>query len=114
MRLIVTTVCLVAALVSACGGESCDDVADDGLVLLEDFFAEIDTLDVADSTTDAELIAEFEERADEIDRRFSDAGCTGDEIDRLMAERFEELSAESEFGQILLELVLSGGLFGNE
>lgn len=112
--LIAAAVGLVAA---ACGGggASCESIADDGMELVQDLIDEIDSMsqeELEAAILGEGFLADFEEKAEEIDDRASEAGCSDEEMQMLVNERAGSLTAETEFGQLLLDGVQSGDFFG--
>lgn len=114
--MLVAALALVAA---ACGGgeAGCDAIMDDGLVLFQDALDELEGLtlsDLADPSADPFASGDFEARADALDERTRDAGCTDEEMAELFAERIDELSVGSDnpAGQFLVSILQQAAASG--
>ena len=130
-RAITLLLAFMFVAVAACGDDdagspdpaslgSCDSIADASIGLLQD------TLDYVDSLSAEELatmgsaeetpaaLAAIEAQGTALEARATTLGCTGEQMDSLMAARVDRLSSDSVFGQFLIESVRSGegGYFG--
>jgi hypothetical protein len=113
----------LALIAAACGDDgaadpasvdSCEGLADAGVALLQDTIDIIDSMDVEalaalgeEGATPPELVS-IEERGEELTDRADALGCSDEEMAALMAERAEDLSSDSIFGQFILEGIRSG------
>ncbi len=107
---------LTAAVLTGCGGTgaNCGPIADEGIELLQDFIDEFDQLtpdEAAAAAVDPEFLADIEERADEIDAKADAEGCSEEQITELLLERADGLEARTEFGQLLLDVILDEAFF---
>jgi hypothetical protein len=121
-RLAVAALCL-SMVAAACGDDaaadpatldSCEGLATAGIDLLQDTIDLIDGLDAAALASfgeGTEVPPEFtaiQTRGDELTGRATEIGCSDEEMAALMAERAGGLSADSVFGQFILEGVRAG------
>ena len=129
MRRMIGMTLVLAIAAAACGGDdaadpasldSCEAVADASIVVLQD------TLDIMDNLSIEELAAlggsdetpdqfkEIEAQGAAFEARAGELGCTEEEMSALLADRATGLSAESQFGQLILEGLKAGesGFFG--
>ena len=97
-----------AALAAAgCGGgpDTCADLADDAVVLIQEA---IDAVDDPSGAPDPGAPGDFEARGDALERRALELGCTPEEMAGLLAERVGRLDAGSEAGQAVIESLRDG------
>jgi hypothetical protein len=120
-----------ALIAAACGDDgaadpasldSCEALAVAGIAMLQETIDLIDGLDASELAALGESDAtppEFEAiqaRGDELTDRATEIGCTDEEMANLVAARAGDLSADSVFGQFILEGVQGGegtGFFGD-
>ncbi len=134
MKRIAVALLSLALLATACGDDeavdaidaasldSCEGLAAAGIALLQDTIDLIDGLD-ADALAvlgdGAETPPEFvalQTRGDEMTARADEIGCSDEEMAALLSERANNLTADSVFGQFILEGVRageSGDFFGD-
>lgn len=124
MRRFFLSLMALALVVAACGDDdaaadpasldSCDGLAVAGIDLLQDTIDVIDGLDaeglaaLANAEETPPVFVEFQRRGDELTARADEIGCSDEEMTTLLAEKAGGLSAESTFGQFVLEGVRSG------
>lgn len=134
MKRIAVALLSLALLATACGDDeavdaidaasldSCEGLAAAGIALLQDTIDLIDGLDadaLAALGDGAETPTEFvalQTRGDEMTARADDIGCSDEEMAALLSERANNLTADSVFGQFILEGVRageSGDFFGD-
>lgn len=94
MKNLATLALAIAMVAAACGGgsASCADIVDDGMVLFQDVIDEMDGValtDLGDPFEDPE----WEARADDLQQRTDEAGCTDGEMTDLFAEKLPVLTA---------------------
>ena len=120
---LVVTACGDGDAVDAASLDSCEGLADAGISLLQDTIDLIDGLDAAALVAlgeDSEPLPEFtalQARGDEMTSRADQIGCSDEVMAALLAERASGLSADSVFGQFIVEGVRggdSGDFFGGE
>lgn len=116
---------LVLALVAAaCGdddgggtdpasAESCEELADIGINLMQDAVDQFDDMDLAEfmeMASSDEMPAELqrlEEIGTQMETRAEELGCSDEEGDRLMCERVDELKADGDVGKLIVEGIKS-------
>ena len=125
LRAVMKTISLVAVVVLAlglvaCGGgqpETCDEVADVTIDLMQDLIKDVEQ-EVGDMSVE-ELIAtggelpsveRFQEDAANIDEQAAELGCTQTQIQDAVTARANSLEAETPIGQFIIEAIRSGGL----
>lgn len=112
---------LIAALglvAAACGGDdaggSCESVADDAIQVIQDVIDELDSLtldELAAMDDEPEAIADMERRADELQDKANDLGCSDSTMEELLNARVGDLKAEGMFGELLVSELEGGGFF---
>lgn len=114
----------LALVAAACGDddsavavaslESCEGLADAGISLLQDTIDLIDGLDAAalaalgEGTEPPPEFVALQTRGDEMTARADAIGCSDEEMAGLLSDRAGGLSADSVFGQFILEGVRAG------
>ena len=120
MRRVVVAISVLAVVAAGCSGgsgEDCGEIADEGIDLLQDFVDEVDEMgadELAAAVGDADFITDLEDRADALDERAAAAGCSEERMAELLDERAGDLSADSEFGQTIVDLILTDQFFTTE
>ena len=106
MRKLFVLVAAFGLAVTACGGGgagTCEEVADDAIVLFQEFLDEASDMTEEDLISGGEaLFEDFEKKGEEIDQQISEIGCTDAEMDSLMAERVGDLEADGLVGELIL------------
>ncbi len=124
MKRLVAFLLSLTLVVAACGDDaaadpsdlnSCEGLAGAGLSMLQETIDLIDGLDAAAlaefADPESEPSPEFaalEERGNELTARADEIGCSDEEMTALLVARVDELSADSVFGQFILESVRTG------
>lgn len=120
MKRVLLAVAVFGLVVAACGGDggdagSCADIADEGIAAIQEVINEIDTMSLDDLTAlgseDPEFITDMETRMDELDERSTELGCSDEELAELVQDRVGDLSADSEFGQLMIDQFSDSGIF---
>ena len=119
MRRVMIAAGLVGAVLTACSGDAaaCGDIADEGFELLQEFVDEVDAMDaaqLAEAVNDDSFLGGIEGRATALDERAAAAGCTEEDMADLLAERSEGLVADTEVGQVIVDLILEDAFFPTE
>ncbi|MBT8198494.1 MAG: hypothetical protein KJP12_05615 [Acidimicrobiia bacterium] len=116
MKKAIALFCALALAASACGGDSasCDTIADDAIVLIQDLIDEFDQLSLDDLNAAEEpaFVAEFETDAEQLDERAADAGCTDATMEGLMDDRIDRLESTGLIGEALIAQLQEDG-FGS-
>lgn len=116
MRKIAALVCAIGLVAAACGGgdsASCDAIADDAIVLIQDLIDEFDALSLEELSGDEPaFIADFESDAEGLDQRAVDAGCSDSEMESLMDDRIDRLTSTGLIGETVIQQLQSEG-FGS-
>lgn len=110
---------LVALVFAGCGGEAstCEEIADQTIDLAQQLIDDVED-EVGDLPLDAVLSAEdglpaaedYAERSDRIDARAAELGCAPADLEALVAERADRLTAETPVGLFIVDAIRSGGL----
>ncbi|MDJ0960408.1 MAG: hypothetical protein QNJ88_07100 [Acidimicrobiia bacterium] len=116
MRRVLIAVGLVGAVLAGCGGTgaNCEPIADEGIELLQSFIDEIEGLspdELMEAAADPNFIADIEEQADELDAKADAEGCSEEQMRELLEVRAESLEAQTEVGQIIVDLILDDAFF---
>lgn len=124
MKRIATLLIALALIAAACGDDdaaadpasldSCEGLAVAGISMLQDTIDLIDGLDAtalaafSDGSDVPPEFVEIQQRGDELTARADEIGCSDEEMAALMAERAADLSADTAFGQFILESIKTG------
>jgi hypothetical protein len=94
-------------VVSACGGSdsaSCEGIAEDAMGLVQGLIDEIDGMSLEElSSLGDEFTSDFEAQFEDLEARADDANCSDSEMADLVEERVDDLTAETEFGDLFIE-----------
>ena len=119
MKRLVAVIAAFGLVLAACGGgtASCEDIADDMIVMVQDVIDEVDGMSeeelAAVGAGDAGFDEDFEQRTEELQQEADEAGCDDAALEELFTARAGSLTAESEFGQFFVEMFSGGELFEN-
>ena len=112
---------LLAALglvIAACGGDSggdsCESVADDAIQVIQEVINEMDSLTLEElgaMEEEPEALADMERRAEELQDKANELGCSDAEMEELLNARVGNLQAEGMFGELLISELEGGGFF---
>lgn len=106
MRKLLVLAAAFGLVVTACGGDgagSCAEVADEAIVLFQEFLDEASSMTEDDFVSGGEaLFEDFEAKGEKLDEQINDLGCTDEEMNSLMAERVGTLDAGGFLGEMLL------------
>jgi hypothetical protein len=117
MRKLFILMAALGLLAAACGGDSggsCESVADDAIQVIQDVINELDSLsleEIAAMEEEPEALADMERRADELQDRANELGCSDAEMEELLNARVGDLEAEGMFGELLVGELEGGGFF---
>ncbi|MGI9667612.1 MAG: hypothetical protein ACR2N2_11070 [Acidimicrobiia bacterium] len=115
-------VSVVALLLASCGGDdisaqSCDEVVDETVALIQKLiddvdseFGELSVQDFIASGGELPSIESFESDAAEIDAIAAELGCTQSQISAGLESRAGELTASTDLGRFLIDAIRAGGL----
>lgn len=116
---------LIAVLALAAAGcssqpETCDEVADETIVLMQDLIDEVeselgemsveDLIESFSAGEEVPSVAAFEEKAEELSKRAGELGCTQQQLETAVAERTDRLEASTPLGRFILDAIKRGGL----
>lgn len=106
---------VVAACSSADDEANCAEIADEAIAVIQDFVDEVSALSVDELFSAGESvpgIEDFEARGEALQQEANDAGCSDEEMQRLLNQRTDNLESESEFGQLIIDGIQQEGFFG--
>lgn len=124
MNRLVAAICAAFMVFAACGdssggggdpgsAESCDDLVDAGIDLIQDVLDELSDLDLADiealGNEPPEALNDLEARGQELEERADELGCTDEELSAGLTARVDELEADGPFAELILEGIKSEG-----
>lgn len=102
-------------VVAGCGGSesSCADIATDAVNMVQDVVDDVDAMSQDDlaSLGTSGLFDEFTVEAAALDERAAGAGCSDQDMTELVTEKAQDLTAETEFGQLFIDSIRSGQIF---
>ena len=120
MKKLTMLIVSLAVVAAGCGGgeAGCAAIVDDGLVLFQDALDELEGLtlsDLSDPSADPFSSGDFDSRAEQLEQRTRDAGCTDEEMSELFADRIDELEVGSEnpAGQFLVSILQAAAAEGD-
>lgn len=105
---------LMAAGCSMGSTAECAAIADDAIALLQGFVDEVDALNEAgegERVFDPDFVTQLEEDAAAIDDRSASAGCSEQQMADLLSARSDRLTAATEGGQAMVDLMLNDQFF---
>ena len=108
-------VLVVAACSSSDGEASCGEIADEAIAVIQDFVDEVSALSVDEIFSAGENVPgidDFEARGETLQQEANDAGCSDEEMQRLLNARVGSLESDSEFGQLIFDGIQQEGFFG--
>ena len=119
-RTLILLAVVLALVLSACGGgepETCEDIADVTVDLMQDLIDDVEK-EVGDrsvedfSATQGELpsVEKFQDEARKIDERASELGCNRAIVETLVADRGSRLEASTPIGRFMIDAMMSGDL----
>jgi hypothetical protein len=108
-------------VVAACGGAAeaadCEEIADQTIDLIQALINDVDSeaatislQEFVDSRAELPSLDAFDGAADAIEERSSELGCTEAEVAADVASQLGTLTAKSELGRFVIDLLVSGGL----
>ncbi len=119
----VIVVAVIALVAAGCGGsepETCDEVAVQTIVLMQDLIDDVEkefgeeSLDeiIARMLAGEELpsVVAFEEQADDLSQRAGELGCTQEGLEEAVATRTDRLKATTPLGEFIIDGIERGGL----
>ena len=114
----VALVAVVGLVVAACGGEAstCEEIADEVIELtqqlIDDVESELGDVSLDELLSGGELpsLEGFVEDSERIDARAAELGCSADDLQALIADRADQLRAETPVGEFILDAIRSGSL----
>jgi hypothetical protein len=120
MRKLFILLAVLGLVAAACGGDSdggansCEGVADDAIQVIQEVIDELDSIsleELAALEDEPPAIAEMEQRADDLQAKANDLGCSDETMEELLNARVGDLEAEGVFGQLLVGDLEGGGFF---
>ena len=121
-RRLIILLTVLAVAISACGGqpETCDEVADETVALMQDLIDEVES-ELGDMSVEELLatfasgeelpsVVSFDEKAEKLSERAGELGCTQDQLEIAVAQRTDQLQADTPLGQFIIEAIKGGGL----
>ncbi len=120
LRRLIPVAVAVAVVAAGCAGqpETCDEVADETIELMQALIDEVESevgemsvQELIDETgDDLPSVAAFERDAERLSDRASELGCTQDQFERAVADRTDRLHATTPIGQFLVSAIKGGGI----
>ena len=118
MRKLYILMAVLSLVVAACGGDSggdsCESVADEAIQAIQDVIDEVDSLTLEEfgaMDEEPEALADMERRAEELQQRADELGCSDAEMEELLNARVGNLEAEGMLGTLLIDELEGGGFF---
>ena len=106
MRKLLVLAAVFGLVATACGGGgagSCEEAADEAIVLFQEILDQASSMTEEDFVSGGEaLFEDLERKGETLDEQISDLGCTDEEMNSLMAERVGSLDAGGILGEMLL------------
>lgn len=108
MRKATTILIAFALFIAACGGGGdaggCEGVADDAIDLIQGLIDDVDNMSVEELSSMDELpgMAEFTSDFSDLETKANDLSCSDSEMQDLLLDRLDTLTAKSQFGELML------------
>ncbi len=119
MRKFLVLLAALGLLAASCGGDdaggdSCEGVADEFIVIMQDVIDELDAMSLDDlgATETPPAIDDLEQKGDALQEKADDLGCSNAEMEVLIDARVGNLTSDGLLGQFLIDEAEDGGLFG--
>ncbi len=118
MYRLVAAICAALMVFAACGdssggggdpgsAESCDDLVDAGIDLIQDVLDELSDLDLSDiealGDEPPEALDDLETRGEELQTRADELGCTDEELQQGLIDNIDQLEADGPFAELILQ-----------
>jgi PBP1b-binding outer membrane lipoprotein LpoB len=118
---IISSVVAITLVLAACGGgqdaANCEEIADQTIDLIQALIDDVDSeaatislQEFVESRADLPSLEAFDGAADAIEERSGELGCNDVEVAADVASQLGALTAESELGRFVIDLLVSGGL----
>ena len=118
IRKLFVLIAALGLLAGACGGGgdagSCAGVADDAIDAVQSMVNELDSLsldEMAAMDEDPAFMVDFEETMTELEGRADELGCSDAEMEELLKDRADSLTADGMFGELMIEELQNGNIF---
>ena len=91
--------------------ETCADLMDAFMPIMQEVLDTVSDMSISDMMADEEpeFLGDFEERLDAIEVKSEELDCQEDELNVLLEERIDQLTATGPVGELLLELIREEG-----
>lgn len=101
------------APVTVANAETCEQLMDAFIPVMQDLLDAVSDMSMADLMSDEEpeFLADFEDRMDEIGDKSDELDCQDDELQELLMERADQLTASGAVGELFLEAIRDGSMF---
>jgi len=116
-------VVVLAVVAAACStqAETCDEVADQTIVLMQSLIDDVEAefgIEAVEEIIDRFLatgeelpsVVAFEEEADKLSDRAAELGCTQQQLEEAVAARTDRLTATTPLGRFIIQGIEGGGL----
>ena len=122
MRRLIPVLAAVAVVAAACAGqpETCDEVADESIELMQALIDEVESevgemsvQELIESFAAGEelpSVVAFEDKAEQLSERAGELSCTQEELQAAVAERSDRLEATTPLGEFIIDGIERGGL----
>ena len=127
IRKLFVLIAALGLLAGACGGGgdagSCAGVADDAIDAVQSMVNELDSLSLDEMAAmekpnerkpaeeDPAFMVDFEETMTELEGRADELGCSDAEMEELLKDRADSLTADGMFGELMIEELQNGNIF---
>ncbi len=119
MKRLILLVVAAVVVAAACASqpETCDEVADETIELMQALIDEVESevgemsvQELLETGDDLPSVAAFERDAERLSNRASELGCTQDQLEVAVADRTDRLQATAPIGQFLVNAIKGGGI----
>ena len=119
MKRLIPLVVAAVVVAAACASqpETCDEVADETIELMQALIDEVESevgemsvQELLETGDDLPSVAAFERDAERLSNRASELGCTQDQLEVAVADRTDRLQATTPIGQFLVNAIKGGGI----
>ncbi|MEA2001157.1 MAG: hypothetical protein U9N84_04645 [Actinomycetota bacterium] len=117
MRKFLVLFAVLGLLAASCGGDSgadsCEGVADEFIVIMQEVIDELDTMSLEDldSAETPPALEDLDQKGDALQTKADDLNCSDAEMEELVTARVGNLTSDGLLGQFLIDEAQSGGFF---
>ena len=97
---------------SVANADSCEELVDAFMPIMQgvlDAVSEMSMEEIMASEEEPEILGEFEEDLDAVEEKSNELDCQDDELQALLEDRIDELTASGPVGELVLQMIREEG-----